>query len=85
MIFGFGKKKKAEIARLQKKVAELLSEREGLEVELQDLSEKLDGGLEERPGDRSTTLSRYPKRIVELKIGIDEIDRKLKAIQARMN
>ena len=82
MIFGFfGKKKKQErereIARLRK---ELESEREGLVTELELLEKKLNVELGSDETDRSTTLSRYPKRIVELRIQIDAIDRKLKQL-----
>ncbi len=82
MIFGFfGKKKKQErereIARLRQ---EMESEREGLVTELELLEKKLNVELGSDETDRSTTLSRYPKRIVELRIQIDAIDRKLKQL-----
>jgi len=82
LIFGFfGKKKKQErereIARLRQ---EMESEREGLVTELELLEKKLNVELGSDETDRSTTLSRYPKRIVELRIQIDAIDRKLKQL-----
>ena len=59
---------------------ELESEREGLVTELELLEKKLNVELGSDETDRSTTLSRYPKRIVELRIQIDAIDRKLKQL-----
>ena len=82
MIFGFfGKKKREEERRKNEKLRrELLTEREALETELELLEKKLNVELESGDGDRTTTLSRYPRRIVELRIQIDAIDRKLEKI-----
>ena len=82
MIFGFfGKKKREEERRKNEKLRrELLTEREALETELELLEKKLNVELESGDGDRTTTLSRYPRRIVELRIQIDTIDRKLEKI-----
>ena len=81
MIFGFfGKKKQQKRQELSRKRAELQSEREGLVTELELLEKKLNVGMGSDETDRTTTLSRYPKRIVELRIQIDAIDRKLSAI-----
>ncbi len=81
MIFGFfGKKKQQKRQELSRRRAELQSEREGLVTELELLEKKLNVGMGSDETDRTTTLSRYPKRIVELRIQIDAIDRKLSAI-----
>ncbi|MEE2856258.1 MAG: hypothetical protein VX949_02575 [Planctomycetota bacterium] len=81
MIFGFfGKKKQQKRQELSRKRADLESEREGLVTELELLEKKLNIGMGSDETDRTTTLSRYPKRIVELRIQIDAIDRKLSAI-----
>ena len=82
MIFGFfGKKKREEERRKNEKLRrELLTEREALETELELLEKKLNVELESGDGDRTTTLSRNPRRIVELRIQIDAIDRKLEKI-----
>lgn len=81
MIFGFfGKKKQQKRQELSRKRADLESEREGLITELELLEKKLNIGMGSDETDRTTTLSRYPKRIVELRIQIDAIDRKLSAI-----
>ena len=81
MIFGFGRRKKEELQRRRAQARrELQSEAEGLRTELELLSEKLNVELKSGDGDRSTTLSRYPRRIVELKIRIDEIERKIAAL-----
>jgi len=79
MIFGFfGKKKREEERRRNEKLRqELVTEREALETELELLEKKLNVELGSSDGDRTTTLSRYPRRIVELRIQIDAIDRKL--------
>ncbi|MEO2243430.1 MAG: hypothetical protein ABGX49_07195, partial [Candidatus Poseidoniia archaeon] len=57
--------------------ADLESEREGLTVELEMLEKKMNVELGDENMDRTTTRSRYPKRIVELRIQIDAIGRKL--------
>ncbi len=81
MVFGFGKKKKAvrvrdhDLAR-----REISYELDALQTELKHLSEKLNFELSSGDGDRTTTLSRYPRRIIELKIRIDELERKLAVI-----
>ena len=82
MVFGFlGKKKREEERRRNELLRrELQQEREALETELELLEKKLNVELESSDGDRTTTLSRYPKRIVELRIRIDAIDRKLSKI-----
>ena len=82
MIFGFfGKKKREEERRKKERVRkELTTEREALETELELLEKKLNVELGSSDGDRTTTLSRYPRRIVELRIQIDAINRKLKQI-----
>ncbi len=87
-IFGFGKKKEAQRAPREsrgesaQRIRDLESELDGLRTELEHLSEKLNVELRTGDGDRTTTLSRYPRRIVEVKIRIDEIERKLKSLGA---
>ncbi|HIA27778.1 MAG TPA: hypothetical protein EYN79_06610 [Planctomycetes bacterium] len=84
MIFGFGKRRREEEQRERKKlVEELESEQEALRTELGLLTKKLNVELQDKSGDRTTTLSRYPRRIVELKIKIDQLGRKLKRLQAQ--
>ena len=81
MIFGFfGKKKQQKRQEISKRREELESEREGLITELKLLEKKLNIGMGSDEADRTTTLSRYPKRIVELRIRIDAIERKLSAL-----
>ena len=82
MIFGFFGKKKREEERRKNELLrrELQVEREALETELELLEKKLNVELESGDGDRTTTLSRYPRRIVELRIRIDAIDRKLSKV-----
>ena len=82
MIFGFfGKKKREEERRKNEQLRrELKVEKEALETELELLEKKLNVELESQDGDRTTTLSRYPRRIVELRIRIDAIDRKIEKI-----
>lgn len=82
MIFGFGKRKREEERKArERRIAELTLEREDLQTELDHLTSKLNLELKDHPGDRTSTLSRYPRRIVELKIEIDEIDRKIAALR----
>lgn len=82
-MFGFGKKRREAAAQDKaRRVKEMRAEREGLETELELLTRKLNVSLQDKPSDRTTTLSRYPRRIVELKILIDEIDRKLRGLEA---
>ena len=59
---------------------EISYELDALQTELKHLSEKLNFELSSGDGDRTTTLSRYPRRIIELKIRIDELERKLAVI-----
>ncbi|MDE0960707.1 MAG: hypothetical protein OSB09_07995 [Planctomycetota bacterium] len=81
MIFGFfGKKKAQQRQGILLICADLESEREGLSIELELLEKKMNVELSDDQMDRTTTRSRYPKRIVELRIQIDAIDRKLKAL-----
>ena len=82
MIFGFfGKKRREEERRKNAQMRrELQVEREALETELELLEKKLNVELESAEGDRTTTLSRYSRRIVELRIRIDAIDRKIEKI-----
>lgn len=77
-MFGFGRKKKQRelLERRERACQELTEEIEALRTELELLSKKLNVELSTGDGDRSTTLSRYPRRIVELKITIDELERK---------
>jgi hypothetical protein len=78
MVFGFGRRKREELARRRDHARrELQAQAEALRTELELLNEKLNVGMKQPDGDRTTTLSRYPRRIVELKIQIDEIERKL--------
>ncbi len=78
MIFGYGRKKKEELTRRRARARrELQSEVEALRIELELLSKKLNIELKQEDGDRTTTLSRYPKRIVELNIQIDDLERKI--------
>lgn len=79
MVFGFGKRKKEEAEqRRAHRREELRSEAEALRTELELLTSKLNTGMQQAStGERTTTLSRYPRRIVELKIQIDEIERKI--------
>ncbi len=82
MIFGFfGKKREQQRRERERLHQELTVEREGLVTELELLEKKLNVELEAKDGDRTTTLSRYPRRIVELRIQIDRIDRKLKTLE----
>ncbi|MGE4620244.1 MAG: hypothetical protein AAEJ04_10605 [Planctomycetota bacterium] len=82
MIFGFfGKKREQQRRERERLRQELTSEREALVTELELLEKKLNIELEAKDGDRTTTLSRYPKRIVELRIQIDRLERKLKALE----
>lgn len=82
MIFGFGKRRREQELRERRKLIETLeSEREALCTELDLLTKKLNVELQDQEGDRTTTLSRYPRRIVELKIKIDQLARKLKRLQ----
>ena len=77
-MFGFGKKKKQELdLRRAQRLKELQGEAEALRTELELLTAKLNVGMQQGSGDRTTTLSRYPRRIVELKIQLDEIERKI--------
>ena len=83
MIFGFGRKRQEDRRHRRAQLRrELQSEAEALRTELALLSEKLNVELKQDDGDRTTTLSRYPRRIVELKIQIDEIERKLGVLDA---
>lgn len=78
LIFGFFGKKKAQQRQQNSRIrADLESEREGLTVELEMLEKKMNVELGDENMDRTTTRSRYPKRIVELRIQIDAIGRKL--------
>jgi len=80
-VFGFGKRKKEELERRRaQRCRELQAEVESLRTELELLTAKLNVGMQQGSGDRTTTLSRYPRRIVELKIQIDEIERKIAAL-----
>lgn len=82
MIFGFGKRRREQELRERKKLIEdLKSERDALRTELDLLTKKLNVELQDQDGDRTTTLSRYPRRIVELKIKIDQLTRKLQRLQ----
>ncbi len=82
MIFGFfGKKREQQRRERERLRQELTSEREALFTELELLEKKLNIELEAKDGDRTTTLSRYPKRIVELRIQIDRLERKLKTLE----
>jgi len=85
-LFSFGRKKAEEKAageqRQERLRAELESELSSLQVELDALAEKLNIELENDLVDRTTTLSRYPRRIVELKIRIDELERALRKLQS---
>ncbi len=79
--FRFGNRKRGELKQKRAHARrELTAELEALRTELQLLSEKLNVELKSEDGDRTTTLSRYPRRIVELKIHIDEIERKIAAL-----
>lgn len=85
MIFGFGGKKKSEEQRRRKKrLADLESERASLEEELEYLAEKHGVELGASATDKTTSLSRFPKRVVEVKIRIDEIDRSLKVLRQQV-
>lgn len=82
MIFGFfGKKREQQKRENERLKQELSTEKEALITELELLEKKLNVELEDKDGDRTTTLSRYPRRIVELRIQIDQIDRKLQALE----
>ncbi|MGE3166336.1 MAG: hypothetical protein AB7O52_15625 [Planctomycetota bacterium] len=84
-IFGFGKKKRVEEQRRWRQhLDELHLEREALHTELAHLAEKMNVQLKDKATDKSTTLARYPHRIVELKIQIDELDRKIKVLEERL-
>lgn len=84
-IFGFGKKKRAEdLERVKHRLVELRSERDALRTELAHLTEKLNVQLKDKATDKTTTLSRYPTRIVDLKIQIDELDRKISGLEGRI-
>ena len=81
MIFGFfGKKREQQRQEKERLRQELTAEKEGLIIELKLLENKLNVELESKESDRTTTLSRYPRRIVELRIQIDRIERKLKSL-----
>ena len=84
MVFGFGKKKKDQYTKRRIAVErDLKAELEALRTELDLLSSKMNVELKKGDGDRTTTLSRYPRRIVELKIQIDELERKLTGLSGR--
>ena len=81
MIFGFfGKKREQQRQERERLRQELTVEKEALIIELELLEKKLNFELESKENDRTTTLSRYPRRIVELRIQIDRIERKLKSL-----
>lgn len=82
MIFGFfGKKREQQREERERLRQELTVEKEALIIELELLEKKLNFELESKENDRTTTLSRYPRRIVELRIQIDRIERKLKSLE----
>ncbi len=82
MIFGFfGKKREQQREERERLRQELTVEKEALSIELELLEKKLNFELESKESDRTTTLSRYPRRIVELRIQIDRIERKLKSME----
>ena len=82
MIFGFfGKKREQQRQEKEQLRQELTVEKEALITELELLEKKLNFELESKESDRTTTLSRYPRRIVELRIQIDRIERKLKSLE----
>ncbi len=82
--FRFGNRKRGELEQKRAHARrELTAELEALRTELELLSEKLNIELKSDDGDRTTTLSRYPRRIVELKIQIDELERKLSALDRK--
>ena len=82
MIFGFRKRRRDEQRRVRRReLSELRAEAEALHTELELLTTKLNVELKGGDGDRSSTLSRYPRRIVELKIQIDEIERKIEDLE----
>ena len=84
MIFGFfGKKREQQRQEKERLQQELAVERDGLKIELELLEKKLNVELGDEDSDRTTTLSRYPRRIVELRIQIDRIDRKLKSLEEK--
>jgi len=82
--FRFGNRKRGELEQKRAHARrKLTAELEALRTELELLSEKLNIELKSDDGDRTTTLSRYPRRIVELKIQIDELERKLSALDRK--
>ena len=85
MIFGFGgKKKDEERKRRERRLKDLESERASLEEELQYLAEKHGVEMDASATDKTTSLSRFPKRVVEVKIRLDEIDRSLRVLREQL-
>ncbi|MEM7164299.1 MAG: hypothetical protein AAF581_02475 [Planctomycetota bacterium] len=85
MVFGFGRKKNdEERRRRQRRLDDLESERAGLQEELEHLSKKHGVELGASATDKTTSLSRFPKRVVEVKIRLDEIDRSLRVLREQL-
>ncbi|MBN1419684.1 MAG: hypothetical protein JXP34_12975 [Planctomycetes bacterium] len=79
----FQRKRAEDRAAEERLIADLRTQRAALQEELDHIGPKLRKELRSGKGDKSSTLAKYPKRMVELRIAIDAIDEKIHKLEER--
>lgn len=80
----FRRKRTAGREARERALRQLRLQREALQIELDHIGPKMRSELRSGKSDRSSTLAKYPKRMVELRIAIDELDEKIRKIEERL-
>jgi len=79
----FRRKREQRSAADERLIADLRTQRDALQEELDHIGPKMRSELRSGKGDKSSTLAKYPKRMVELRIAIDQIDERIRTMEER--